>query len=126
MEALGLLGCFQRLCWVCLLVPSLLSVGWTGEVSGSARAGGSAGVRIGWLVVEGRCVAYPFVRILAFTLNGQDHPALRAVLGDHSQCVRVSPPGFEVTVGGRTLAIGPVHLFHPRLPADNGQKPCAP
>ncbi|MET7896600.1 hypothetical protein [Streptomyces mirabilis] len=67
-------------------------------------------------------MAYPFGRILTFTLDGQGHPALRAVLGDHPQYVRVSPPDFEVTVGGRTLGIGPVHLFHTQLRADNGQK----
>ncbi|MGW3520585.1 hypothetical protein [Streptomyces hydrogenans] len=79
-------------------------------------------VRIARLVVEGHCVAYPFARTLTFTLNGQDHPALRAVLGGHPQCIRVSPPGFEVTVGERTLDIGPVHLFHTQLRADNGQE----
>jgi hypothetical protein len=79
-------------------------------------------VRIARLVVEGRCVAYPFARTLTFTLTGQDHPALRAILGDRPQCVRVSPPGFEITVGGHTLDIGPVHLFHPQLHADNARE----
>ncbi|MGW5330896.1 hypothetical protein [Streptomyces sp. NPDC004014] len=79
-------------------------------------------IRIARLVVEGRCVAYPFLRTLTFTLNGQDDPALRAVLGDHPQCLRISPPGFEVAVGGHTLDIGPVHLFHTQLRADNGQE----
>ncbi|MEV0186669.1 hypothetical protein AB0I54_46945 [Streptomyces sp. NPDC050625] len=78
-------------------------------------------VRIARLVVEGHCVAYPFAHTLTITLNGQDHPALHSVLGDRPQCIRVSPPGFEVTVGGHTLDIGPVHLFHTQLSADNGQ-----
>ncbi|MFJ2960200.1 hypothetical protein [Streptomyces sp. NPDC087270] len=32
------------------------------------------------------------------------------------------PPGFEITVGGHTLDIELVHLFHPQLHADNARE----
>lgn len=79
-------------------------------------------VRIARLLVDSRCVAYPFARTLTITLNGQDHPTLHTLLDGNPQCLRVSPPGFEVTIGGRTLAIGPVHLFHTGLTPDNGEE----
>lgn len=78
--------------------------------------------RIARLLVDGRCVAYPFARTLTITLNGQDHPTLHALLDGRPQCLRVSPPGFEITIGGHTLDVGPVHLFHTGLTPDNGEE----
>ncbi|MET9459968.1 hypothetical protein ABZY05_33600 [Streptomyces canus] len=77
-------------------------------------------LRIARLLIEGRCVAYRPARTITVTLNGQDDPALRAVLGQQPQCLRISPPGFEITLGGRSMDIGPVHLFHARVVADDG------
>ncbi|MFJ6539933.1 hypothetical protein [Streptomyces sp. NPDC091385] len=82
-------------------------------------------LRIARLLIEGRCVAYRSARTVTVTLNGSDSAALRAVLGHEPQCLRFSPPGFEVTVGGRTLDIGYVHLFHTRVTADNGPQAIA-
>ncbi|MEV2193640.1 hypothetical protein AB0I02_22020 [Streptomyces phaeochromogenes] len=82
-------------------------------------------LRIARLLIEGRCVAYRSARTVTITLNGQDSPVLRTVLGPQPQCLGFSPPGFEVPVGGHTLDIGPVHLFHARVTADNGQQAIA-
>ena len=36
--------------------------------------------------------------------------------------MRVSPPGHELTLGGHTLDIGRVHLFHTRVLAQNSRQ----
>ncbi|MFC8668542.1 hypothetical protein [Streptomyces sp. NPDC057199] len=76
-------------------------------------------VRVARLLIEGQCVAYPYARTLTLTLSGQDDPAARRFLSDEPQGLRLSPPGFEITIGGRSLDIGPVHFFHTSLTIEN-------
>ncbi|WP_406165088.1 hypothetical protein OIE52_50485 [Streptomyces canus] len=78
-------------------------------------------VRVARLLIEGRCVAYPYARTLTLTLNGQDDPTVRRLLSDGPQGLRISPPGFEITIGGRSLDIGAVTPL-PHLP-DHRKRP---
>ncbi|MEU8993125.1 hypothetical protein AB0C98_43235 [Streptomyces sp. NPDC048558] len=79
-------------------------------------------VRVARLIIEGRCVAYPYARTLTLILNGRDDPTARRLLSDEPQGLRISPPGFEITIGGRSLDIGAVHLFHTRLTIENARE----
>ncbi|WP_229919927.1 hypothetical protein, partial [Streptomyces minutiscleroticus] len=72
-------------------------------------------LRVARLLIEGRCVAYPFAQTFTCTLNGRDDPGLRALLRDQPQGLRVSPPGFEITLGEHHLDIGRVNFFHTRI-----------
>jgi hypothetical protein len=82
-------------------------------------------LRIARLLIEGRCVADRSARTVTITLNGLDSPTLQTALGPQAQCLRFGPSGFEVIVGNHTLDIGPVHLFHARVTADNGRQAIA-
>lgn len=80
-------------------------------------------LRVARLLIEGRCVVYRGARTLTVSLNGNDSPALRAVLNEQQpQSLRIGPSAFEVMLGNHTLDIGPVHLFHTRVVADNGRE----
>lgn len=80
-------------------------------------------LRVARLLVEGRCVVHPFAQIFTLTLTGEDDPFLRAVLSGDPQCLRVDAPAYEVTLGGHTLNIGHVRIFHTRIvAADNGRE----
>lgn len=72
-------------------------------------------LRVARLLIEGKCVSYPFTRSLSFTLNGRDSEQVRALFEDRTQCVRIVPPGFEISLGERQLDLGPVSLFHLQL-----------
>lgn len=82
-------------------------------------------LRIARLLIEGRCVADRSAHTVTATLNGLDSPELRTALGPQPQCLRFGGKGFEFTIGGRTLDIGSVHVFHARVIADNGQQAIA-
>lgn len=77
-------------------------------------------LRVARLLVEGRCLASPDAGTITVTLSGSESPALHTLLSGQPQCLRIATPGFEITVGGHTLDIGPVNLFHTRVTADNG------
>ncbi|MDX3357667.1 hypothetical protein PV703_31110 [Streptomyces sp. ME01-24h] len=77
-------------------------------------------LRVARLIVEGHCVISPFARALTVTLNGDDHPALRAVLSGEPQSVRVLDPQFTLTLAGRTLPLGEVMAFHTQVVAEDG------
>ncbi|MFF7216848.1 hypothetical protein ACFZAU_41110 [Streptomyces sp. NPDC008238] len=77
-------------------------------------------LRVARLVVEGHCVISPFARALTVTLNGDDHPALRAALSGEPQSVRVLDPQFTLTLAGRTLSLGEVMAFHTQVVAEDG------
>jgi hypothetical protein len=77
-------------------------------------------IRVARLLTEGHCVVHPFLSTLTATLNGTRDPAIETVLGGQPQCLRVTPPNFEVTIGDHILNIGTVHFLHPRVVASNG------
>ncbi|MET7609276.1 hypothetical protein [Streptomyces avermitilis] len=72
-------------------------------------------LRVARLLIEGKCVSYPFARSLSFTLNGRDSEQVRALFEDRTQGVRIVPPGFEISLGEHQLDLGPVSLFHLQL-----------
>ncbi|MFD6492362.1 hypothetical protein ACFV99_36115 [Streptomyces sp. NPDC059944] len=72
-------------------------------------------LRVARLLIEGKCVSYPFARSLTFTLNGRDSEQVRALFEDRTQGLRIVPPGFEISLGEHQLDLGPVSLFHLKL-----------
>jgi hypothetical protein len=78
-------------------------------------------LRVARLLIEGRCVAYPFAQTFTCTLNGKDDPGLRALLKGQPQGLRISPPSFEVTVGEHRMEIGRVNFFHTRIRIDESK-----
>ncbi|MER7050597.1 hypothetical protein [Streptomyces jumonjinensis] len=77
-------------------------------------------VRLARLIIEGRCMVHPLLTTITATLNGTMDPAIETVLGGEPQCLRFTPPNFEITIGNRTLDIGTVHFLHHRIVATNG------
>jgi len=79
-------------------------------------------LRVARLLIEGRCVVYPYARALSLTLNGQDDPSVRRFLSEEPLALRISPPDHEITIGARSLDIGSVHFFHTRLTIENARE----
>ncbi|MFF3566108.1 hypothetical protein ACFYXS_39400 [Streptomyces sp. NPDC002574] len=77
-------------------------------------------LRAARLVVEGHCVIAPFAWSLTFTLNGDDHAVLRAVLGGEPQSLLLTQSEFALSLAGRTLRLGTVLAFHTQVVADDG------
>ncbi|MFD9400277.1 hypothetical protein ACFWA4_15875 [Streptomyces sp. NPDC060011] len=72
-------------------------------------------LRVARLLIEGKCVSYPFARSLTFTLNGRVFEQVRALFEDRTQALRIVPPGFEISLGEHEMDLGPVSLFHLQL-----------
>ncbi|MER6523442.1 hypothetical protein ABT246_42520 [Streptomyces sp. NPDC001553] len=71
-------------------------------------------LRIGRLLVDGLCVASPFVTTFSMELSGQDNPFLRDLVASDGVCHRATVD-YVVQFAGRELPIGPVAIFHPRV-----------
>ncbi|WP_040905006.1 hypothetical protein [Streptomyces griseoflavus] len=72
-------------------------------------------LRMARLLIQGHCVASPFLTRARFTLNGQDSPTLRSLLSGEPHAVRGSIAAFALTLAGRHLELGPVHFYHPHV-----------
>ncbi len=70
-------------------------------------------LRVARILIDGGIVATPQAPAVTLTLNGQDSEELRATLAEPVVPVVVVHPNYTVTLGDRTLPIGPVWLFHP-------------
>lgn len=75
-------------------------------------------LRMARLLIQGHCVASPFLPRARFTLNGQDSPTLRSLLNGEPHAVQGSIAAFALTLAGRHLELGPVRFYHPRVTAD--------
>ncbi|MGW5136218.1 hypothetical protein [Streptomyces sp. NPDC004135] len=75
-------------------------------------------LRMARLLIQGHCVASPFMTRARFTLNGQDSPTLRSLLSGEPHAVRGSSAAFALTLAGRHLELGPVHFYHPHVTVD--------
>ncbi|MGA5521051.1 hypothetical protein ACPCK2_33135, partial [Streptomyces pseudogriseolus] len=75
-------------------------------------------LRMARLLVQGHCVASPFLTRARFTLNGQDSPTLRSLLSGEPHAVRGSIAAFALTLAGRHLELGPVNFYHPHVTVD--------
>ncbi|WP_331736835.1 hypothetical protein OG426_55475 (plasmid) [Streptomyces canus] len=84
-------------------------------------------MRIARLLVDGHCVVSPFMSRVGITLNGQDSPAVRALLGGEPQAAWLPCEAFAVQVSGRRLELGPVVVFHPEaaVEPDSGDRALA-
>ncbi|MGW1878731.1 hypothetical protein [Streptomyces sp. NPDC001975] len=101
----------QRHCEQYFLVP--------GDLDASERIA----LRVARLLIDRHCVISPFVLSVHCTLDGQDSPALRAVLeSDGPQPVHGVCQRFALTLAGRHLELGPVVFFHPRAVTEDGAR----
>ncbi|WP_328351748.1 hypothetical protein OG800_07915 [Streptomyces sp. NBC_00445] len=85
------------------------------EVEPSSRIA----LRVARLLIDGHCAVSPFLPRISCTLNGQDSPALRALLAGGPRPVRGVCQEFALAVDERRLDLGSVVLFHPRVIAEN-------
>ncbi|MDX3832771.1 hypothetical protein [Streptomyces europaeiscabiei] len=88
------------------------------EVDPSSRIA----LRVARLLIDGHCAASPFLTRISCTLNGQDSPALRALLAGEPRPIRGTRQKFVLAVDERRLDLGPVVLFHPRVIAENSEQ----
>ncbi|RKT02968.1 hypothetical protein BX286_0888 [Streptomyces sp. 3211.6] len=79
-------------------------------------------LRIARLLIEGHCVANPFLASLTIELNGQDSPALRALLMGEGAANRALLPTFNLPLADRELPLGPVHIYHPHVRAEDAEQ----
>ncbi|WP_329077077.1 hypothetical protein [Streptomyces niveus] len=75
-------------------------------------------LRLARRLVDGRCVIHPFAKSLQCTLNGTGAPALRELISTGGR-FQVTQPNYVISIGGYTLDLGPVRIFHPRVTVDN-------
>ncbi|WP_435596579.1 hypothetical protein [Streptomyces albogriseolus] len=75
-------------------------------------------LRMARLLIQGHCMASPFLTRARFTLNGQDSPTLRSLLSGEPHAVRGSIAGFALTLAGRHPELGPVYFYRPRVTVD--------
>ncbi|MET7534398.1 hypothetical protein [Streptomyces goshikiensis] len=87
-------------------------------VPGEVRIDERAFLRIGRLLVDGLCVASPFLTTFSVELNGQDSPFLRDLVASDGVRHRATVD-YAVQFAGRELPIGPVTVFHPRVQVEN-------
>ncbi|PPJ02290.1 hypothetical protein [Nocardia cyriacigeorgica] len=69
-------------------------------------------IRVARLLIEGAIVASPTVEVFVRTLTGHDSPEVRRDLTNPVAAVWPSQQ-YIVTLGNRTLSLGPVYVFHP-------------
>ncbi|GAA3385117.1 hypothetical protein GCM10017750_62430 [Streptomyces racemochromogenes] len=79
-------------------------------------------LRIARLLIEGHCVANPFLASLSIELNGQDSPVLRALLTGGGAANRALLPTFTFPFADRELPLGPVHIYHPHVRAEDAEQ----
>ncbi|MEY2227920.1 hypothetical protein [Streptomyces sp. BF23-19] len=79
-------------------------------------------LRIARLLIDGHCVANPFLASLTMELNGEDSPVLRALLLGNGAANRALLPDFAIPFGDRDLPLGTVHIYHPRVLATDGEQ----
>ncbi|BBZ38314.1 hypothetical protein [Mycobacterium conspicuum] len=82
-------------------------------------------LRVARLLVQGHIVAHPGAKELAFSLDGQDSEELRVDLSTPRLLVLRMPSDHEITVGGRTLSLGPVYVIDPAATPVNGAEAIA-
>ncbi|MFE3632070.1 hypothetical protein [Streptomyces goshikiensis] len=83
-------------------------------VPADVRIDERAFLRIGRLLVDGLCVASPFMTTFSMELSGQDSPFLRDLVASDGVSHRATVD-YAVQFAGRELPIGPVVVFHPRV-----------
>ncbi|MGW6882644.1 hypothetical protein ACWGEU_20555 [Streptomyces goshikiensis] len=83
-------------------------------VPADVRIDERAFLRIGRLLVDGLCVASPFMTTFSMELSGQDSPFLRDLVTSDDVSHRETVD-YAVQFAGRELPIGPVAVFHPRV-----------
>lgn len=71
-------------------------------------------LRVARLLLEGRCVIHPQAQVLSTTLTGPADPGLRALLDGSAGALRFDTPGLLLTIGHRTLPLGPMTCFTTR------------
>ncbi|MGN9796215.1 hypothetical protein ACTMTU_34720 [Streptomyces sp. OZ13] len=81
-------------------------------------------LRLARRLVDGSSVINPFAKSLKCTLNGTGAPVLRGLLGS-AGLFQATRPNCPVTIGGHTLDLGPVRIFHPRITVDDAAEALA-
>ncbi|WP_079408527.1 hypothetical protein [Streptomyces sp. 3211] len=67
-------------------------------------------LRIARLLIDGHCVANPFLTSLTMELSGEDSPVLRAILLGNGAANRALLPNFTLPFDDRELPLGAVHI----------------
>ncbi|MFJ3518920.1 hypothetical protein [Streptomyces sp. NPDC090131] len=79
-------------------------------------------LRIARLLIEGHCVANPFLTSLTMELNGEDSPVLRSILLGNGAANRALLTNFMLPFDNRELPLGAVHVYHPHVQAADGEQ----
>lgn len=77
-------------------------------------------LRVARLLIQGQIVAHPGAKELSCVLDGQDNEELRRDLATPRTLVQKMPGDHEITIGGKTLTIGPVYVIDPAATPVNG------
>lgn len=79
-------------------------------------------LRVARILLEGGIVASPSARVYVVLLNGTDTPDARAAIHHQGQFVHRARDPHAITLGDRTLTIGPIYVMHPAAIAINADE----